>query len=92
MDETRVACAISEIRKNIMLNSEVLTNKTAQCAVDMALRERREERFETDFLIEGFAIADLRLKQKMDLKETPTSSGDQYRRSKCRKASQFRPI
>ena len=63
MDETRVACAISEIKKNMTLNSEVLTNKTAQCAVDMDFRERLEERFKADFF-EGFAIADLRLKLK----------------------------
>lgn len=54
-DEIRVACAISEIKKNITLNRDVLTNNTAQCAPDIFFLERLFDRF-LDECLTGFAI------------------------------------
>jgi hypothetical protein len=53
----RVAWAISDIRKKITLNNEVLTNRTAQWAPDMFFLERRLDRFLE--CLAGFAIENL---------------------------------
>jgi hypothetical protein len=56
-EDMRVAWAMSEIKKKITLNNEVLTNSTAQCAPDMLFLVRRLDRFLE--CLAGFAIENL---------------------------------
>ena len=62
---------MSEIRKNITLNKEVLKNSTAQWAPDMLFLARRLDLFE-----EGFAIENLLWKRLFNTNTTTPQSSN----------------